>query len=173
MELQNKISIISLFSALTIVSFVFENFIPRPAPGIRIGLANIFILIVLISYGYREALTIGIIKSVAGSLIVGQLLSPAFIFSISGTVVSITVMFIADKYLKRLSILGISVLGAESHIITQVWLASRFFTGSGSFIYLLSPYIIISLISGIITGITSFWIYINVREKLNIAKFQT
>lgn len=169
MQLQNRIAYISIFTAATIALFAIETYIPRPAPGIRLGLANIFILLVLLSYGYKEALLVGILKSVIGSIILGRLLSPSFLLSISGTIVSITIMEIAIRYVRGLSLVGISILGAESHIITQILIISSLFLGKASIYYLLPPYILLSLITGSITGVVTYLLFTRFKRRLIVA----
>jgi len=170
MQLQNRIAYISTFTAATIALFAIETLFPKPAPGIRLGLANIFILIVLLTYGYKEALLVGLLKSVVGSIILGCFLSPSFLLSISGTMVSISVMWISIRYIKGLSLVGISILGAESHIITQILIMSSLFFGKTSIQYLLPPYILLSLIAGSLTGIIAYWLFTKFKRKLIIAE---
>ncbi|MCK4421673.1 Gx transporter family protein [candidate division WOR-3 bacterium] len=169
MQLQNRTAYISLFTAAAISLFVIETFIPRPVPGIRLGLANIFILLVLVLFGFKEAMMVGMFKVIAGNLLIGRLLTPSFIFSISGTIMSVVVMYLAEKYGKKISFVGISILGAEAHTTTQVLLASRLFLGNSSFLYLLSPFVILSLITGSITGVTAYWLYLMVERRINFA----
>lgn len=169
MQLQNRTAYISLFTAAAISLFVIETFIPRPVPGIRLGLANIFILLVLVLFGFKEAMMVGMFKVIAGNLLIGRLLTPSFIFSISGTIMSVVVMYLAEKYGKKISFVGISILGAEAHTTTQVLLASRLFLGNSSFLYLLSPFVILSLITGSITGVCAYWLYIMVERRINFA----
>ncbi len=169
MQLQSRIAYLSVFTAAAISLFVIESFIPKPAPGIRLGLANIFILLVLLSCGFKEALLVGILKSVVGSLIIAHFLSPSFLLSISGTIVSVTIMGIAVRYIRGLSLVGISILGAESHTFTQVLIASNLFLGKVSFTYLLLPFVLLSLVSGSIIGIISYWLYSKLERKIEIA----
>jgi len=42
-----KILTLSTFSILAVLFFLLENYLPKPMPFFRIGLANVFILIVL------------------------------------------------------------------------------------------------------------------------------
>jgi heptaprenyl diphosphate synthase len=169
MQSQNRIAYISTFTAATIALFSIETLFPKPAPGIRLGLANIFILLVLLTYGYKEALLVGVLKSVIGSIILGRFLSPSFLLSISGTMVSISVMWVSIKYFKVLSLVGISILGAESHIITQILIVSSLFLGKTSIQYLLPPYILMALIAGSLTGFITYWLFTKFRRKLVIA----
>jgi len=170
MQLQNRIAYLSIFTAATISLFIIESFIPQPVPGIRLGLANIFILLVLLNYEFKEAMIVGILKSIVGSLIIGRLLSPSFLLSISGTVVSITVMTVAVRYIRGISLVGISILGAESHIITQLLLTSSLFLGKASFNYLLPPFVLLSLITGSITGMIAYLLYSKIEGRIEVSE---
>lgn len=169
MELHTKISYLSIFSAAAISIFVVESLFPISIPGVRLGLSNIFILLALIHFGLSGGLIIGIFKVIIGSLIVGKLLTPSFIFSLSGTMVSIAIMYPAIKYIKQLSILGISVLGAEFHVITQLVIATYLFFPESSFIYLSPIYIISALVTGSIIGIITYLIHIKIKGQIEIA----
>ncbi|MCK4226166.1 Gx transporter family protein [candidate division WOR-3 bacterium] len=170
MQSLNRIAYISIFTAGAISLFVVESLIPQPIPGMRLGLANIFILLVLLTFGFREALLVGILKSVVGSLIIARLLTPSFLFSISGTIMSIIVMALAVKYLKTVSLVGISILGAETHTFTQILIAAFLFFGKASFVYLLVPFVLLSLITGSITGMCTYWLYERTEGKIEFAK---
>ncbi|MEA1913547.1 MAG: Gx transporter family protein [candidate division WOR-3 bacterium] len=169
MELQSKIAYISVFTAASISIFVVESYIPQPIPGIRLGLANIFILLTIIYFGFKEGFLVGILKSFMGSLLLGRLLSPSFLFSISGTIMSVIIMWLAIKFGKHISLLGISILGAEIHTITQILLATTLFFPEASFTYLLPIYVLSALVAGSITGTISYWLFTKLERKIEIA----
>ena len=165
MQSLNKIAYISVFTAASISLFVAESLFPTPIPGIRLGLANIFILLALIFLGLKEAIFIGILKSIVGSLILARLFTPSFIFSISGTLVSTFIMWIFIKSRLPFSLLGLSILGAETHIITQLFLATSIFLPGISFFYISPIYILSSLITGSVVGILTYFIYSKTKRR--------
>jgi heptaprenyl diphosphate synthase len=166
MQSLNKIAFLSIFTAASITVFTVESLFPTPIPGIRLGLANIFILLTLLLYGIKEAFLIGLLKSILGSLILGRLFTPSFLFSLSGTLVSITLMWLIFKSKLPFSLLGISILGAEAHTIAQLILASSIFLPGLSFFYIFPIFIISSLITGSIIGITTYLIYSKTKRRL-------
>ncbi len=166
MQSLNRIAFLSLFTAASITIFVIESLFPTPIPGIRLGLANIFILLALIFFGIKEALLIGILKSVIGSLILARLFAPAFLFSICGTILSSLAMWLILKSSLPFSILGISVMGAEVHIISQLLLATNIFLPNTSFLFVYPIFILSSVITGSITGILTYLIYSNIKRRV-------
>ncbi len=155
----NRIAFLSVFTAASISLFVIESLFSTPIPGIRLGLANIFILLALIFFGLKEALLIGILKSIIGSLILASLLTPAFIFSISGTILSTFIMWLIIKSRLPFSLLGISIAGAEAHIMIQLFIAASIFLPGASFFYISPIYVLSSIITGSVTGFITYLIY--------------
>lgn len=165
MQSLNRIAFISVFTAASITLFVIESFFPISVPGIRLGLANIFILLTLILFGLKEALLVGILKSTIGSLILARLFTPAFIFSISGTITSAFIMWFIIKSRLPFSLLGISIIGAESHIIIQLLLATSIFLPGISFFYISPVYVLTSIITGSVTGFLTYLIYSKTERR--------
>ena len=165
MQSLNRIALLSVFTAASITLFVTESFFPISIPGIRLGLANIFILLALIFFGLKEALLIGILKSIIGSLIMARLLTPAFIFSISGTIASTFTMWLIIKSRLPFSLLGISIIGAETHIIIQLLIATSIFLPGISFFYISPIYVLTSIITGSVTGFLTYLIYSKTERR--------
>lgn len=165
MQSLNRIAFLSVFTAASITIFVIESLFPTPIPGIRLGLANIFILLALIFFGLKEAFLIGILKSITGSLILGRLFAPAFIFSLSGTVLSTFAMWIILKSKLPFSLLGVSILGAEVHTIVQLLLATTIFLPNVSFFYISPIFILSSIITGSLTGFLAYLVYSKTKRR--------
>lgn len=148
---------IALLISLACVLQISESMIPNPVPGIRLGLANMVTLVALVTMGFRSALEIAVFRTVLSSLIIGTFMSPTFILSFSAAVVSTMFMgfllrlsSLHERY--RLSIIGISIVGALTHNMVQLYLAYLLLVKhSGIFVFL--PWLCISaLIMGWITG---------------------
>ncbi|MBU1168531.1 MAG: Gx transporter family protein [Proteobacteria bacterium] len=124
----HKICKIALLVALACVLQISESLIPHPIPGLRLGLANILTLTALIDLGFSYALEVAILRTVLSSLIMGTFMSPTFIMSLGGAVVSTLVMGLfywlsgLGSYL-RMSIIGLSIIGAFVHNFVQLYLA--------------------------------------------------
>ena len=143
---------IAVLVAVSCVLQVSESFIPHPIPGLRLGLANIITLVALVNVGFGHALEIAILRTFLSSFIMGTFLSFSFILSISASCVSTIVMGILYSLARSrkcaLSIIGISILGALSHNIIQLFLAYVLFIHHpGIFVFL--PWL---LIGGVFMG---------------------
>ena len=143
---------LSLLLAIAIVLNYLESFIPSVGiPGVKLGLANIVILICLYKYKAYEALIVDLLRVVLANLLKGTFLSIAFYMSLSGAMLSFLVMFLF-RYIKRLKPLVISVIGAIFHAIGQIVVALIIMQTSGILLYL--PFIMLaSIITGVLNGI--------------------
>ena len=77
---------IARMAALALGLTVLEAAIPSPLPGVKPGLANIVILIVLARYGWRTAAWVSLLRVLAGGLLMGSFLSPGFFLGLSGVI---------------------------------------------------------------------------------------
>jgi len=156
--LTKKTTELAVLTAISTIIFTIESLIPSPFPIIRIGLANVITLIVLQSWGMREALTVVIIRILLGSLLTGRLLSPLFVMSITGGIASTLVMTLLIKYFQRsVSLIGTSIAGAAVHNIVQMYTASRLFIKSIEVTSILPLFIFSSIITGAIVGIVAVY----------------
>lgn len=143
---------LSLLLAIAIVLNYLESFIPPVGiPGVKLGLANIVILICLYKYKTYEALIVDLLRVVLANLLKGTFLSIAFYMSLSGAMLSFLIMFLF-RYIKRLKPLVISVIGAVFHAVGQIVVALIIMQTSGILLYL--PFIMLaSIITGVLNGI--------------------
>ena len=72
------------YAAAAIAASLIEAAIPSPLPGVKPGLANIVILIVLARHGWRDAAWVSVLRVIAGSLLAGQFLAPGFFLAATG-----------------------------------------------------------------------------------------
>ncbi len=115
----------SLFVSMAIILHVVETWIPLPfvVPGAKLGLANVVALYTLSVWGLRPALTVSWLRAVLGSLIAGTFGTLAFILSLGGALMSTLAMGLVHGWgQKRFSLVGVSVVGAITHNLTQLLL---------------------------------------------------
>jgi heptaprenyl diphosphate synthase len=148
---------IALLAAYAIALHGFEKLIPTPIPWLRFGLSNIITLTALILYGFRTGMTITLIRVTVGSFFTGTFLGPAFLLSFGAGVVSTTSMAFVIKLAPRMfGPVGISLIGALFHNLTQLLLAYLVFIKRIEVVIILSPVIIIiGTVTGTLNGIVS------------------
>lgn len=141
----------SMLLAMAIVLNIVEGFIPMFIPGVKLGLANIIVLIMIYDFKFYEALLMMLLRIFLVGLLRGNLLTPTWLMSLSGGTISFFVMYLFSK-LKFFSPIGVSTLGALSHATGQVLIAIILLETSLVIYYL--PLIgILSTVTGIFTGI--------------------
>jgi hypothetical protein len=89
---------IAKLAAIAILLHMFEAVIPSPLPGVKPGIANIVTLYVLYQYGFATAAWVSILRVFASSLLLGQFLSPTFVLSLSGAMLSLAVLWLAIRH---------------------------------------------------------------------------
>ena len=143
--------IIAMFTAAAIVISYLESFIPVFIPGVKLGLANVIILIMIFEFKWYEALTTNLLRILIVSLIRGTFLEPIFYMSLAGGVASYLVMLGLSK-IKIFTALGVSSLASITHSLAQLAIASLLISSEKVFYYL--PFVaLLSLLTGILSGL--------------------
>ncbi len=154
-----RIVYLGLMTGLSMGLHIFESMIPVPTnlvvPGAKLGLANIVSLYVIMNFGTKDAVIVAVLRTVLTSLMAGTFLTVTFFFSFFGGLVSALVMGIAYKLFgKHFSMIGISLLGALTHNLTQLLVAAVFIENIGILLYL--PYMLLFAVpTGIFVGIVT------------------
>jgi heptaprenyl diphosphate synthase len=151
----HKLTLISLLAALAIVIAIEESFIPSIGiPGVKLGLANIVILVILYELGIVEAILVDLLRVFIVGLMRGNIVSMGFVMSITGATLSLSVMIIFYLLTKKFSIVGVSVIDSIFHVTGQVVVAMLFLESRYVLYYL--PFIALSaIIAGIFVGIVA------------------
>lgn len=150
-----KMALLGVLTAGAIVIAILESFIPSLGiPGVKLGLANIVILIILYELGIVEAIIVNLLRVVVVGLVRGTFLSMGFLMSITGAVFSLGIMILFYLLIKKFSIIGVSVIGAIFHVFGQILIA-MIFLGT-TYIVLYLPIIAVSaIITGVFVGIVA------------------
>ena len=150
-----KMALLGVLTAAAIVIAILESFIPSVGiPGVKLGLANIVILVILYELGIVEAIIVNLLRVLVVGLVRGTFLSMGFLMSLSGAVLSLTIMIIFYLLIKRFSIIGVSVIGSIFHVSGQILIAMLYL--GTAYIVLYLPIIAISaIVTGIFVGIVA------------------
>ncbi len=146
-----KICIISSLLAIAIVLNIIESSIPMFIPGVKLGLANIVVLIMLYEFNLKEAFLVMILRIILVGLLRGNIFQLQWFMSLSGGILSFIIMLLFSK-IKFFSPIGVSILGAIFHCIGQIIIAIIMLSTAVVIYYL--PFIaILSTLTGILNGI--------------------
>jgi heptaprenyl diphosphate synthase len=156
MNKAKKIVLLGILIALALALHVAERMIPLPivpVPGVKLGLANIVTLVAIFMLPFHEVFLFVIIRTTLSSIFGGGL--SGFLFSLSGGLFSMLVMYLLARYLHRwLSLPAISVIGALFHNIGQLLVAAFIVKTIGIMLYL--PMLIAAAgLTGLAVGFTT------------------
>jgi len=145
-EKTKKLTLSALLVSVAIIFGYIEHLLPFDfgIPGIKLGLANITVIIVLYLIGEKEAFLISLLRILICFLLFGNIYS--FAYSLAGGIFSLCIMSLMKRF-KIFSIVGISICGGVAHNIAQLSVALLLVKSLSIALYL--P---ILLTSGAITG---------------------
>lgn len=150
----NNAVLIGLMGAVSVVLGVAENFIPLPIPAIRLGLANVPVMLTMYLSSMRSAFALLLLKSFLVPIFSGNLFFKLSL-GLPSSLAAFATMFAVIKFLPKYSTpVSAGVSGAFTHMLVQIIVASKLYIG-----WLLSAssvvgvLLIISLVTGILTGI--------------------
>ncbi|MBN1836500.1 MAG: Gx transporter family protein [Spirochaetales bacterium] len=145
--------VVVLAAAVCLFLATIEHIIPRPLPFLRIGLANLPLLVTLDLLPAGSFFLLVALKILGQSLIQGSLFSYLFLFSLSGSLASALLMWAARRALgPRISLVGVSILGALASNVTQLSLARALVFGPSAWM-IAPPLLLVGLVASILLGV--------------------
>jgi len=175
---KKRIVYISVLIAFASALQIGESLFPHPLPWLRLGLANMITLASLLIFGYAVALQVAMLRTILSSFLLGTFFTPAFFLSFSGSLVSALVMggiySLGEmgrenpfpRQFLGFSVIGLSILGAVSHNITQLFIA-YFFLIRHKGVFLILPFLIAAaVITGFITGYGANYLVSQMRKVI-------
>ncbi len=149
----NEEKVLIILSAFSLFLAAIEFLFPKPIPFMRLGLANIPLLLALSLLSPQKYALLLFIKVLGQGLVNGTLLSYPFLLSLAGTVTSGTVMYLLFTLAPNLfSLVGLSLLGSFFSNIAQFTLVVLFIFKSYAWPILI-PLLWIGLVSGLFIGL--------------------
>ncbi len=161
-----KLLYVSLLIAFSLILSYIETFIPAiPIPGAKLGLASIATLLALYLFDFKTSFTVVALRIILSAFMFTNF--TALIYSLSGGIVSLIAMYLTIKLAKdKLSIIGVSIIGAVFHNLTQL-AAAIFVLGTVSIVTLTPWLLFLGIITGIFTGLTAKYIlkYSHIKKQ--------
>ncbi|MCL2657038.1 MAG: Gx transporter family protein [Betaproteobacteria bacterium] len=147
---------IARFATAAILLSLAEAAIPLPLPGVKPGLGNIVVLIVLWRWGWREAAWVALLRVFAASLLLGQFLAPGFFLSLAGALTSLAALAPTAHLPRRFfGPVSASLVAAFAHIGGQLLLA-RLWLVPHDGVFALSPIFgAAALVFGLVNGLVA------------------
>lgn len=144
--MKRKTAHLGMFLALALICSYVESLIPFyfGVPGVKLGLTNIVVVLMLYCIGAREALLISVLRILLAGFLFGNPFS--IIYSLSGGILSFLVMYLL-KRTEKFQVISVSVTGGLFHNVGQIAVASLVVENYNLFYYL--P---VLLAAGFVTG---------------------
>lgn len=142
-----RVALVGVMLVLALAASYAERVAPSPipaVPGIKLGLANAVILIVLYTTNVRTALVLNVMRVFMSGLLFSGIWGAAY--GLSGALLSFAVMA-ALQGTRRFGVVGVSVAGGAAHNVGQLLLAMWLVKTPG-----LAAYLPVLLVSGAIAG---------------------
>ena len=135
-----------LLTALALILSYIEILIPFQTgiPGLKLGLANLAVVLCLYLFGFREAVLLTIVKAVLSGLLFGNLFM--VLYSLAGAIFSACIMGII-KAKNWLHVPVVSAMGGVTHNLGQLLVAMITVET-----YRVAYYVPVLLLSGLLTG---------------------
>lgn len=145
--LKTRVAYFGVFTALALIFSYVETLIPIHIgiPGVKLGLANLIVVITLYRMSIKEAYILSIVRIVLAGFIFANLFS--ILYSLAGGLLSLTVMMLLKKT-EKFSVLGVSMAGGVFHNVGQLIMAAIVLESLS-----ITFYLPVLLISGIVTGV--------------------
>ena len=161
----HTVALSAMLAALALIFSYIEAILPLNVgiPGVKLGIANLVIIIALSTLGFRYAMTINVLRI----LVAGLLFNGFFgaMYSLAGGVLSLCIMFLLKKT-NLFSTIGISMAGGVAHNLGQLLVAALIVSTMKLFYYF--PVLLFSgMISGILIGIVAHLVLKKLPDRLS------
>lgn len=149
-EKGRKSAYLGLLMAMALILSYVENLISfQPGiPGMKIGLANLAVLVCLYLFGWRDAVFLTLTKAVVSGFLFGSLFT--VVYSLAGAAISVLAMGLLKKS-NLFHIPVVSAVGGVMHNMGQL-LVAVFVVENYSVFYYMPVLILAGLLTGIVIG---------------------
>ncbi|MGN1141205.1 MAG: Gx transporter family protein [Oliverpabstia sp.] len=162
--MKKKTAYLGLLCAAAIILGYVESLFPVfvGVPGMKIGLPNLAVVMVLYLYSWKEAIAVSFVRI----LVIGFLFGNAFsiAFSLAGGMLSLLCMEAARRFLK-LSCTGVSMIGGVTHNLGQI-LVAMVVVENVRVGYYFSILAVTGLVTGILIGILAAELVKRIRRAV-------
>lgn len=160
--MKKKVAYIGVFLAFALILSYIESLIPFyfGIPGVKLGLANLAVVLVLYLYDWKEALVLNIMRVLLAGFMFGNLFM--IMYSMAGALTSFLIMVCLGKS-HRFSTIGVSMAGGVFHNVGQI-LVAVFVTKTAGVAFYLPILLIAGLLTGFLIGLLAETLIKHIRS---------
>lgn len=163
-ETGRKIAYLGLFLALALICSYVESLIPFHfgIPGVKLGLTNIVVVLLLYCVGGREAFLISVLRIVLNGFLFGNMF--AVLYSLAGAGLSFFVMLLLKRS-GKFKCISVSTAGGVSHNVGQLFVAALVVENFSLFYYI--PVLLAAgFVTGLLIGILSQEMILRIGNRM-------
>ena len=159
-----KTAYFGMFIALAFIFSYIETLLPINVGiyGVKLGLANLVIIVAFYLIGFKQACLLSIVRIVLVSFTFGNM--AAMVYSMGGAILSLLAMWIS-KRTRLFSVSGVSLAGGVFHNVGQLIIA-MIVVDTTSLVYYLPVLVLAGSIAGVLIGIAGGLIIKRVEKIL-------
>lgn len=163
--MSKKVAMAGMFTALAMIFSYVEVLIPinLGIPGMKLGLANLVVVVTLYTMGVPMAFAVSMIRIMLVSMTFGSFSS--MLYSMAGGILSFCGMALLKK-VPNFSVIGVSLLGGVLHNTGQLLVAMAVVENINLIAYL-PPLMIAGMVTGILIGIVSAQVIPRIKKVLH------
>lgn len=147
-----RISLVAMLAAAAAALQILEAPLPKFFPWLKLGLANVLTLYGIIKINAFAGIGIAILRTCLAAIFLGSFLSPVHLISFSGAFVAALLMSLFHKFSPQSSICAISIIGAISSNLAQLFVVQLLFASNLSFWFHIAVVIWVGIPTGIVVG---------------------
>ena len=149
----NKIAAAGMLAALALILGWIDHLLPLSSalPGLKLGLANLAVVIALYRLGIWQAAAVTTVKVLLSALLFGSM--SGLMYSAAGAIMSLAVMAVLYR-LPGLSAVGVSAAGGAAHIMAQFAIAA-IITSTPALLRLMPPLLAVGTVTGALLGLAA------------------
>ncbi len=151
--MRGRVAYFGVFTALALIFSYIETLIPLQfgIPGVKLGLANLVIVLALYKMGTGEAYLLSVVRVLLTGFLFGNYFS--IIYSLAGGLLSLSVMALLRKN-GGFSGMGVRLAGGVFHNIGQL-IVAMLVVETFNVIYYVPVLLIAGMLTGLLIGIVS------------------
>lgn len=163
--MSKKVAMAGMFTALAMIFSYVEVLIPinLGIPGMKLGLANLVVVVTLYTMGVPMAFVVSMIRIMLVSMTFGSF--STMLYSMAGGLLSFCGMALLKK-VPNFSVIGVSLLGGVLHNTGQLLVAMAVVENINLIAYL-PPLMIAGMVTGILIGIVSAQVIPRIKRVLH------
>lgn len=162
--LRNKVAYLGVFLALALICSYIESLIPFyfGIPGVKLGLTNIVVVLMLYCIGTKEAFFVSVCRIVLAGFLFGNLFS--ILYSLAGGMLSFLVMW-AVRRTGKLGVLPVSICGGISHNAGQLVVAA-FVVENYNIFYYMPVLLVTGAVTGLLIGVAAQELILRIGDRM-------